>query len=63
MYSISMLKDIKEHCAYFCGNANWFTDTGDTCEKSPECIYKAECDNIRYTYGCQPCNLVIREVH
>lgn len=29
-------------------------DIQSPCSFAPECVYKAECDEIRYTYGYKP---------
>lgn len=54
MFSKQILNDLITHCIQCCPNND---DTGETCTASPDCIYKAECDAVRYQYGCKPCNL------
>lgn len=55
MFSKKMLEDIIAYCDYY---DDGFTELDGSCGNAATCIYKAECDEIRYTYGCKPCYLL-----
>ncbi len=54
MISKQILSDVVSFCSCY---ADGESDVNIPCTYAPECVYKAECDEIRYTYGCKPFDL------
>ncbi len=51
MLSVKILADVINYCDC-CTDGE--TDANIPCTNAHDCIYKAECDEIRYTYNKKP---------